>query len=150
MFSFDFVFACSILLLIISVLVFQAGYSLKRSQESADKLLLMNEANFLGDLFFEEGYPKNWTLSEARVVGLSSNGRLDSEKLDNFGVMDYQQSIMKLGLKHDYNISVFCGSSLTYSFGSSYINSSSIVKSDRLGVFKNGSFATIKVIVFER
>jgi hypothetical protein len=150
MFSFDFMIASSLLLLVVAVLTIQVGYELKETQEASGKGVLMKDADRLSGIFFDEGYPKDWTNETVQAIGLQSNGRISLQKLSYLGQAPYSGIIALAGLSSDYNITITSGSNELFNFGAPYINASSIVKKERFGVLENGTIVVIEVLVFEK
>jgi len=148
--SFDFLFACSVFLLIGAVLAVQAGHSIKETQESREKSLLLKDTEKLSEIFFSEGLPKNWTYDNVQILGLQEEGRISFGKLGNFSRIPYQETLIRLGMSKDYNISILSSGTEIFSFGASYGNSSSLVKRDRICVLENGTLVITRVFVFEK
>ena len=146
--SFDFLIACTILILAISILLIQVGYTTKELNEVRDKNELIDETYKLSEIFFDEGYPKNWNSSDVVIVGMETNNRIDWQKLKSLEEIGYQKSLILLGLKNDYNFTIFKDNSTFYSFGKNTENASSIVKVDRVGILNN-SIVSIQVLVFD-
>lgn len=150
MLSFDFLFASSFFLLVCALLVFQAGYKIKETQEVREKTLMLNDLEKLSDIFFSEGIPYNWTIGDVQAIGLQEGGRVSFMKLSNFSQISYEESLLKLGMNNDYNITMTASGTDIYSFGASYENSTSLMKRDRICVLENGTLATIRILVFEK
>ena len=146
-FSFDFLVACTIFLFVITLLLIQVGYNTKELNEVREKNELTGEAFRLSDIFFDEGYPKDWNSTNVKVIGMETNNRVDWQKLKNLEDLGYQKSLILLGLKNDYNITIFENISPVYSFGKNIENTSSIIKVDRVGILNN-SIVSVQVLVF--
>lgn len=147
-FSFDFLIACGAFLFFMAIIVAQIGQNSKEMSEAKEKNDLIEEAYTISEIFFSEGYPSNWEESNVYILGLESEGRLNYQKLEKFKSMDYQKSLILLGVKNDYNITVFDNQSAIYTIGKSTSeNTSSIVRVDRIGIL-NGTLVSIQILVF--
>jgi hypothetical protein len=146
--SFDFLIACTIFILVIAILLTQVGYNTKELNEIRDKNELIDETHKLSEIFFDEGYPKNWNSSNVVVIGLETDNRISWSKLKSLEEIGYQKSLVLLGLKNDYNITIFENNSTFYSFGKNIENASSIVRVDRVGILNN-SIVSVQVLVFD-
>lgn len=150
MLSFDFLIVCSVFLFLGALLVIQAGYAVKESMEIERKDVILRDANTLGEIFFREGYPRDWNAANVQILGLESSGRISDEKLEKFGQLDVGRTMILMGLESEYNITVLCGDEVVRSYGAAYDGASSIVKKERVVVLENGTIATVRVLVFER
>lgn len=146
--SFDFLIATAILFFIIAILLAQVTHNTKELNEIREKNELVEDAYKLSEIFFDEGYPKNWNSSNVIILGMETNNRIDWQKLKNLEEIGYQKSLILLGLKNDYNFTIFKGNSTFYSFGKNTENASSIVKVDRVSILNN-SIVSIQVLVFD-
>ncbi len=145
--SFDFLIATTLFILITAILLAQVGHNTKELNEIRDKNELIDETYKLSEIFFDEGYPKNWNSSNVAVIGLEANNRISWSKLKSLEEIGYQKSLVLLGLKNDYNITIFEDNSALYSFGKNIENASSIVKVDRVGILNN-SIVSLRVLLF--
>ncbi len=145
--SFDFLIATTLFILITAILLAQVGHNTKELNEIRDKNELIDETYKLSEIFFDEGYPKNWNSSNVAVIGLETNNRISWSKLKTLEEIGYQKSLVLLGLKNDYNITIFEDNSALYSFGKNIENASSIVKVDRVGILNN-SIVSLQVLLF--
>jgi hypothetical protein len=146
--SFDVMIASALLVIVLAVILTQVGYSVKGYQEFKEKSAIMNDLDKLSGIFFDEGFPKNWTSENVRTIGFEKNGRIDMDKLSNFTNISYSKNLILLGLNSDYNITLYHEGNPIYSFGKSYENATSIFKKERISVLENGSLVTIRVLVF--
>ncbi len=146
-FSFDFLIASAIFLFVVALLLTQVGHNTKELNEIREKNEIIEEAYKLSEIFFSEGYPKNWNSSNVQIIGLKTDNRINFEKLESFEEIGYQKSLVLLGLKNDYNLTI--SNNLTkWSFGKNPENASSITKVDRISIL-NSSIVYIQVLIFK-
>ena len=142
-FSFDFLIACSIFILILAVLIGHIGYNTIQLNELKEKHELTRTGYKLSEIFFMEGYPKDWNSSNVKIIGLQTNNRIDWNKLKELENFGYQKSLILLGLNYDYNLTIG-----NYSFGKNPENASSAFRINRVGIL-NSSIVPIQVIIFK-
>ena len=142
-FSFDFLIACSIFILILAVLVSHIGYNAIQLKELKEKHELTKSGYKLSEIFFMEGYPKDWNSSNVKIIGLQTDNRIDWNKLKELENFGYQKSLILLGLNYDYNLTIG-----NYTFGKNPENASSAFRINRVGIL-NSSVVPIQVIIFK-
>ena len=145
--SFDFLVSAAIFILILTILLTQVGNSAKELSEIREKNELIKEAYKLSEIFFNKGYPENWNSTNVKIIGLQKDNRIDWNKLKSLEKIGYQKSLILLGLKNDYNITIFNDTTPIYSFGKNTEKTSSIIKVDRISIL-NGSIVSIQILVF--
>jgi hypothetical protein len=148
--SLDFMVASILLFMVLAFLAVQVSYELKESQETRQKEALIDAADQASNIFFSEGYPKNWTNANVETLGMEKNGRLSIEKLVYFNQISYSNATGLLGVNSDFNITILNKGNEIMSFGRPYDNATSIVKRERLGVLENGTLVNIRVLFFEK
>jgi hypothetical protein len=148
--SLDFMVASILLFMVLAFLAVQVGYELKNTQETRQKEALISGADQASNIFFSEGYPKDWIPENVEILGMESKGRLSMQKLEYFNQTPYSTAIGLLGVNNDFNITILNGQNEIISFGKPYDSASSVVKRERLGVLENGTLVNIKVIIFEK
>jgi len=142
-FSFDFLVACSIFILILAILINHVGYSTMQLDELKEKHELTRSGYKLSEIFFTEGYPKDWNASNVEIIGLQTNNRIDWNKLKELESLGYQKSLILLGLKYDYNLTIG-----NYTFGKNPENASSAFIVNRVGIL-NSSIVPAQVTIFK-
>ncbi len=142
-FSFDFLIACSIFILILAVLVSHIGYNAIQLKELKEKHELTKSGYKLSEIFFMDGYPKDWNSSNVKIIGLQTDNRIDWNKLKELENFGYQKSLILLGLNYDYNLTIG-----NYTFGKNPENASSAFRINRVGIL-NSSVVPIQVIIFK-
>ncbi|RLI99377.1 MAG: hypothetical protein DRP06_03575 [Candidatus Aenigmatarchaeota archaeon] len=142
-FSFDFLIACSIFILVLVILIGHIGYNTLQLNELKDKHELIRSGYKLSGIFFMEGYPKDWNSSNVEIIGLQTDNRIDWNKLKEFENIGYQKSLILLGLKYDYNITIG-----NYTFGENPENASSAFIINRVGIL-NSSVVPMQIIIFK-
>ncbi len=145
--SFDFLLATTISIFVVSLLLIQIGNNAKELDELREKNELNKDAYKLSEIFFNKGYPENWNSTNVKIIGVESNNRIDWNKLKSLEKIGYQKSLILLGLKNDYNITIFNDTTPIYSFGKNTENASSIMKVDRISIL-NDSIVSIQILVF--
>jgi len=145
--SFDFLISAAIFILILAILLTQIGNNAKELNEIREKNELIKEAYKLSEIFFNKGYPENWNSTNVKIIGLQKDNRIDWNKLKSLEKIGYQKSLILLGLKNDYNFTIFNDTTPIYSFGKNTENASSIMKVDRISIL-NGSIVSIQILVF--
>ncbi|MCK4730059.1 MAG: hypothetical protein KAT28_01965 [Candidatus Aenigmarchaeota archaeon] len=142
-FSFDFLIACSIFILVLAILISHIGYNTMQLNELKEKRELTQSGYKLSEIFFMEGYPKNWNVSNVEIIGLQTNNRIDWNKLKELENLGYQKSLILLGLKYDYNLTIG-----NYTFGKNPENASSAFIINRVGIL-NSSVVSIQAVIFK-
>ncbi len=142
-FSFDFLIACSIFILILAILINHIGYNTMQLNELKEKYELTQSGYKLSEIFFMEGYPKDWNSSNVKIIGLQTNNRIDWNKLKELKNLGYQKSLILFGLKYDYNITIG-----NYTFGKNPENASSAFIVNRV-VILNSSVVPAQAIIFK-
>jgi hypothetical protein len=145
--SFDLLIAITIFTLVFSILVSQVNYNTKKINELKEQNKMIEEAYKISEIFFREGYPKNWDENNVDILGLQTNNRIDWNKLEKLKNLGYQKSLILLGASYDYNITLQ-SNTIKWSFGKSIENYSTIVKISRLGIL-NSSIVSIQVLVLK-
>lgn len=59
-------------------------------------------AYIISESLLGPGYPKNWTNETVIRIGLTSENRLDLQKLSSFSNLTYGDSLSYFGVKNDY------------------------------------------------
>ena len=87
-------------------LVFFYFYSFNYSNETEDILqTLTYEGNFIADSLLSPGYPASWDESNVVEIGLTTDGKINQTKLENFysfAQNDYERTKRVFGTKYDY------------------------------------------------
>ncbi|OYT42702.1 MAG: hypothetical protein B6U88_02925 [Candidatus Aenigmarchaeota archaeon ex4484_56] len=147
-FSFDFIVAFSIFVLLLTIFTVQVGQYIIHSSEIKERQDMDNEAYEISDVFFREGVPSNWTDSNVKIIGLESNERISWDKIKKFENLGYQKTLILLGSKYDYNLQIFNKSSVIWEFGKNPENYSSIAKIVRISILNN-TIISIQVLIFK-
>jgi len=146
--SFDLLISITLFALILGILASQINYNTKKINEIREQNKMVGEAYKISDIFFREGYPKNWNETNVEILGLQTNNRIDWNKLKKLKNLGYQKSLVLLGANYDYNITIQ-SNAINWSFGKSIENYSTIVKINRLGIL-NSSIVHIQVMVLKQ
>ena len=145
--SFDLLVAIVIFSLVLAILVAQISYNSKEIDELRKQNEMIEEAYKISEIFFREGYPKDWNESNVEILGLETNGRIDWDKIKKLESLGYQKSLSLLGANYNYNITIE-STTLNWNFGKNPENSTTITKINRLGIL-NSSLVSIQILVFD-
>ena len=66
---------------------------------------LQYDGKIISDIILSEGYPKNWTESNVVSIGVLSDGKINSTKLQQFydlTLADYSKTKLLFNTKYDY------------------------------------------------
>ena len=146
--SFDLLIAVTIFSLILAILVSQINRNTEKINELREQNKMIEEAYKISDIFFREGYPKNWNETNVEILGLQTNNRIDWNKLEKLKNLGYQKSLVLLGASYDYNITIQ-SNAINWTFGKSIENYSTIVKINRIGIL-NSSIVLIQIMVLKQ
>ncbi|MFA5060867.1 MAG: hypothetical protein WC494_00950 [Candidatus Pacearchaeota archaeon] len=117
------------------------------SKESYE--IIYYEGKSISDKILSEGYPKNWNSSNVVSIGLTTNNKIDQDKLEEFYEMsqkDYPRTKKIFGTKYDYYFSVegnlTVNSTEIQGFGKpgvniTEINPKNLIKINRISIYKN-------------
>lgn len=87
-------------------IIFFYFYSFNYSNETEDILeLLTYEGNFIADSLLSPGYPDSWEESNVIEIGITTNGKINQTKIENFYKFtqnDYEKTKRIFGTKYDY------------------------------------------------
>ena len=145
--SFDLLIAVTIFSLILAILVSQINRNTEKINELREQNKMIEEAYKISDIFFREGYPRNWNETNVEILGLQTNNRIDWNKLEKLKNLSYQKSLVLLGASYDYNITIQ-SNAINWTFGKSIENYSTIVKINRIGIL-NSSIVLIQIMVLK-
>ena len=144
--SFDLLMAVVIFSFALAILVTQISYQSREIDEVRKQNEMIEASYEVSEIFFREGYPKDWNESNVEILGLEKNNRISWDKLQKLESLGYQKSLALIGLDYDYNITID-GENLHWSFGRSPENSTTLVKTDRLGIL-NSSLVSVRIMIF--
>ncbi|MFH0711689.1 MAG: hypothetical protein V1889_01330 [archaeon] len=87
-------------------IIFFYFYSFNYSNETEDILETMTyEGNFIADSILSPGYPTLWDESNVIEIGITTDGKINQTKLENFHELaqnNYEKTKQTFGTKYDY------------------------------------------------
>lgn len=147
-FSFEFFIALTIFLIGFSVLIVFWNYANIQIHEKKSSEELISVALSLSQIFFVEGYPKQWSLENVKVIGLASENRINQTKLELLGSAGYETTRNKLKIDSDFYFRIHNQTQEFYFFGKLPRQDSTVVKINRLGIL-NSTPVIIEVVVWK-
>lgn len=90
-FSIDFMFALSIFLIGLTIVLFFWSYINSQINESKLYEDMSSVCYSVSDVWFREGYPKFWNPNNVVVLGLSNNKRINQTKLNYLYSLGYEK-----------------------------------------------------------
>lgn len=111
----------------------------------------MNSNLFLAsEIWFKEGYPKYWNLSNVKEIGLSNDHEINWTKLQYLKQMGYQKFLSLSGLKFNVYFRVINQSETIFEFPTSGFPTqySNLIKIERFGIL-NSSIVKIQTFVWD-
>jgi len=102
--------------LVIAFIIFSLGivffffYSANYSNETEDTLeILTYEGNFIADSILSPGYPEGWVEATVLEIGITTEGKINQTKLENFYAMtqnNYEKTKTLFNTKYDYYFAI--------------------------------------------
>ncbi|MEM5790679.1 MAG: hypothetical protein QXP77_01360 [Candidatus Aenigmatarchaeota archaeon] len=147
-FSFEFFIALTIFLIGFSLLIIFWNYTNIQIYEKRSSEELIDIAFSLSQIFFIDGYPKEWSLNDVKVIGLASENRINQTKLYFLSSMGYENVRAKLKMDSNFFFKIHNQTQEFYFFGRLPSEDSIVVKIDRLGIL-NSTPVIIEVVVWK-
>lgn len=63
---------------------------------------VLEDADHISSLFLSSGLPDNWQATSVQTIGLTSNGRIDLDKINEFDSMNYASAKSLLGISNEF------------------------------------------------
>lgn len=148
-FSVDFLIACSIFLVAVTILFIYWSYTslqieeTRRTNDMIDKLYLASQ------VWFKEGTPIYWSAENVVELGLQNNNEFNQTKLSVLNnSIGYQKTLSLLGLNYHLYYRVYSETNATlFNFGFYPSNSENVMVAKRVGIL-NGSIAIVEVVLW--
>lgn len=100
---------------------------------------LSYEANLIAENLLSEGHPKNWTVDNVEIIGLTNNDRINQTKLNNFEslvISDYNLTKTLLNTRYDYYINII-NSTDSKIIGQLPVDPTNLIKVARVSLYNN-------------
>ena len=150
--SFDFLIACSVFILAISILYVFWIHEAQKINEIEMMNDMINKAHLVSQIWFREGTPEYWNASNVVDLGLENDHRFNQTKMDLMNTsIGYEKTKKLLGIE-DYDIffRVYNTTNNTlFTFGL-YPDkeAENVVKTKRIGIF-NSNIVMVEVILWK-
>ena len=100
---------------------------------------LSYEADLIAENLLSEGHPKNWTVGNVEVIGLTNDDRINQTKLNNFeslALSDYNLTKTLLNTRYDYYINI-TNSTDSKIIGRLPVEPTNLIKVARVSLYNN-------------
>ena len=128
-------------LFLVGIIIFYI-YSLNLTTDAQETLSQMDyTGNSISDSLLSPGYPEDWTSSDVIRIGLTTDNKLDQDKLEKFYALDYQKTkqIFKTEYNYYLNLSIplkISGVAIS-GIGQISTNTKNLVKISRVSIYNN-------------
>lgn len=151
LFSTDFIIACTVFILAVAILLIYWRYTTNKISQT-DMINDMTERAYLiSEVWFREGIPKYWNVSNVIDAGLSNNRRFNRTKMDDLNdpLLGYKNVTKLIGAEvYEYNFTVYNKTKdVIYSFGQNPSNYDNLIKIKRVGIL-DGKIVIVDVMVW--
>jgi hypothetical protein len=142
--------------LMIAMIIFSIGiiffllYSFNNSNSSKEHYeVIYYEGKSISDKLLSEGYPNDWNSSNVLMIGLTTDNKIDQNKLEEFykiSQSNYSKTKEMFGTRYDYYVSIennlTINSTEMPGFGKpgvniTEINPENLIKIERVSIYKN-------------
>ena len=151
-FSTDFIIACTIFILAVSILLIYWTYTSNKINETNLINDMIEKAYLISEMWFRDGIPKYWNVSNVIDIGLSNNHRFNRTKMDSLNdpLLGYENVTKLIGVEvYEYNFTVFdTTKNVVYTFGQNPSNPDNLVKIKRVGIL-DGKIVIVDVMVWK-
>jgi len=148
--TYDFFFATSILLLTLTITFFYIYHKIQDIEEEKIKGEMVEILISASDVWFKEGYPKYWDVSNVVEIGLSNNNQINSTKVKLMEELGYQKVALLLGIGlFNFQYSVYSqNGTLIYSFPNlTFEKAKNVLVLDRTAIW-NESIVKVRTIIW--
>lgn len=150
-FSTDFLIACTVFVLALSILFVYWNYTSNRIDETNKVNDMIEKAYLISDVWFRDGIPEYWNASNVVDIGLSNDYRFNRTKMDSLNdpMLGYKNVTKLIGVEiYDYNFTVYnMTKNVVYTFGQFPSNPTNLVKIKRVGIL-DGKIVTVDIMVW--
>jgi len=148
-FSADFLVACTIFLLALTIIFVYWGYAILQIEETRLTNDMIDKVNLASQVWFREGTPKDWDSSNVVELGLLSDHSFNQTKMNLLNTMGYGKVLTLVGVESYYlYYRVFNETNSTlFEFGSYPSNPKNVVRAKRIGIL-NETIALVEVMVW--
>lgn len=148
-FSADFLIACSIFLIAVTILYVYWGYASLQIEETRRTNDMIDKLNLASQAWFKEGTPTYWSADDVVELGLQNNHEFNHTKLEILkNEIGYQKALALLGLNYNLNYTVYDEDrNLKFTFGRAPSNPNNLMKLRRVGIL-NESIAIMEVMLW--
>lgn len=149
-FSVDFLMACTIFLIALTIIFLYWGYATLQIEETRVINNMIDKANLASEIWFREGTPEYWDSLNIIGIGLQSDHSFNQTKMNMLNSMGYGKASTLIGVGGYYlYYRVFNETDSTlFEFGSYPSDSENVMRVKRVGIL-NGSIAFVEVIVWQ-
>ena len=149
-FSVDFMFALSLFLTGLTIVLFFWSYVNTQISESKTYEEMSSICYSISDIWFNEGYPEFWNPNNVVVLGLSNNKRINQTKLNYLSILGYEKVKRLVGAQlYELYFRVYDENNVTlFSFPSEEPQNERIAfRAKRLGIL-NSTPVVIETVVW--
>lgn len=148
-FSVDFLIACSIFLIAVTILYIYWSYASLQIEETRLTNDMIDKLYLASQVWFKEGFPPYWSAEDVVELGLQNDNEFNQTKLlllnNSIG---YQRALALLGLNYNLYYRVYNESNSTlFDFGLYPSNPKNTMVAKRIGIL-NGSIAIVEVVLW--
>ena len=149
-FSFDFLIACSLFILVLVVLYGYWTYSYIEIEETRSINKIIDKANLASQVWFRECTPTYLNSSNVIELGLQNDHKFNQTKIDSLNISlgyNITKSLLDI-VGYDYFFEIYNTTNDTiFRFGLYPSNPENIVKIKRIGIL-NGSIVSMDTLVW--
>ncbi|HKZ45500.1 MAG TPA: hypothetical protein VJ343_02235 [archaeon] len=149
-FSLDFLVACSMFLIALTIIYIYWGYASLQIQETMLMNDMIDRLNLASQIWFKEGTPRYWDNSSVIELGMANDHSFNWTKMTLLGNdIKYGKALTLAGVGDYYlyyRVSNEANSTL-FSFGEYPSDPKNVMKARRVGIL-NESIAIVEVIIW--
>jgi len=112
---------------------------------------MIEKVYLISEIWFREGIPKYWNVSNVIDIGLSNDHRFNRTKMDSLNdpLLGYENVTKLIGVEvYEYNFTVYdMAKNVVYTFGQSPSNPDNLTKIKRVGIL-DGKIVTVDIMVW--
>ena len=148
-FSVDFLLACTIFLIALTIIFIYWGYASIQIEETRLINDMIDKTNLASEIWFREGTPRYWNTSNVIELGIQSGHSFNQTKMNMLNSMAHGKALTLSGVGSYYlYYRVFNETDDTlFEFGSYPSDSKDVMRVKRVGIL-NELIALVEVIVW--
>jgi len=148
-FSVDFLIACSIFLVAVTILFIYWSYTSLQIEETRRINDMIDKLYLASQVWFKEGTPTHWSAENIVELGLQNDDEFNQTKLSLLNnSIGYQKTLSLLGLNYNLYYRIYNEANATlFNFGFYPSNSKNVMVTKRVGIL-DGSIAIVEVVLW--